>query len=92
MPFESHFGIWIDPSSLFDLKTPPISPEAYENGVRRILIKVSKTHFPGLRGLIEFTRACTPREAPARSSTRQVPSTRRQRTRFCCTNWCMGRA
>jgi hypothetical protein len=43
VPFESHFGIWIDPSSLFDLKTPPISPEVYENGVRRILIKISNS-------------------------------------------------
>ena len=41
MPFESQFGIWIDSSSLLDSKTPPISPEAYENGVRSILMKIS---------------------------------------------------
>jgi hypothetical protein len=41
MPFESQFGIWIDPTSLLDLKAPPISAEAYENGVRRVLIKIS---------------------------------------------------
>ncbi|HLK67637.1 MAG TPA: hypothetical protein VKU19_29585 [Bryobacteraceae bacterium] len=41
MPFESQFGILIDPSSLSDTKTPPISPVAYENGVRRILIKIA---------------------------------------------------
>jgi hypothetical protein len=41
MPFESQFRVWIDPSSLVNLKTPPISAEAYEHGVRRILIKIS---------------------------------------------------
>src|SRR6476646_9827745 len=43
MPFESQFGIWIDPSSLLDSKTPPMSPEAYENGVRTILMKISNS-------------------------------------------------
>jgi hypothetical protein len=41
MPFESQFGIWIDSSSLLDSKNPPMSPEAYENGVRTILMKIS---------------------------------------------------
>ena len=39
MPFESKFGLWIDSSSLSD-KNPLMSPDAYENGVRRILIKI----------------------------------------------------
>ena len=41
MPFESQFGIWIDSSSLLDSKNPPMSPDAYENGVRTILMKIS---------------------------------------------------
>ena len=41
MPFESQFGIWIDASSLLDSKTPPMSAEVYENGVRTIVMKIS---------------------------------------------------
>jgi hypothetical protein len=41
MPFETQFGIWIDSTSLLAQKTPLVSPQVYEEGVRKILVKIS---------------------------------------------------
>ncbi|MBZ5684984.1 MAG: hypothetical protein LAP86_08110 [Acidobacteriia bacterium] len=40
MHYESQFGIWIDPSSYFTWKNPPIHPKAWENDVRKVLVTI----------------------------------------------------